>query len=78
MEKKREATKKIEDSKLDIDFCSQIRSYVLQPYRLIKDHRTKAEVGDVDRVLDGDLQPFIRAYLRMRRDGAPPDSSKEN
>lgn len=67
MEKKREATKKIEDSKLDIDFGSQIRSYVLQPYRLIKDHRTKVEIGDVDRVLDGDLQPFIRGYLRMRR-----------
>ncbi len=67
MEKKRDATRKIEDSKLDIDFGSQIRSYVLQPYRLIKDHRTKLEVGDVDRVLDGDLQPFIRAYLMMRR-----------
>jgi peptide chain release factor 2 len=67
LEKKREATKKIEDSKLDIDFGSQIRSYVLQPYRLIKDHRTKVEVGDVDRVLDGDVQPFIRGYLQMRR-----------
>jgi peptide chain release factor 2 len=67
MEKKREATKKIEDSKLDIDFGSQIRSYVLQPYRLVKDHRTKVEVGDVDRVLDGNLKPFIQAYLRMRR-----------
>ena len=68
LEKKREATRKIEDSKLDIDFGSQIRSYVLQPYRLVKDHRTKMEVGDVDRVLDGDLQPFIRAYLRLRRE----------
>jgi peptide chain release factor 2 len=67
MEKKREATRKIEDSKLDIDFGSQIRSYVLQPYRMIKDHRTKVEVGDVDRVLDGDLESFILAYLRMRR-----------
>jgi len=67
LEKKREATRKIEDSKLDIDFGSQIRSYVLQPYRLIKDHRTKLEIGDVDRVIDGDLQPFIRAYLQMRR-----------
>jgi peptide chain release factor 2 len=67
LEKKREATRKIEDSKLDIDFGSQIRSYVLQPYRMVKDHRTKEEVGDVDRVLDGDLQPFIRAYLLMRR-----------
>ncbi len=67
LEKKRAATKKIEDSKLDIDFGSQIRSYVLQPYRLIKDHRTKMEIGDVDRVIDGDLQPFIRSYLQMRR-----------
>jgi peptide chain release factor 2 len=67
LEKKREATRKIEDSKLDIDFGSQIRSYVLQPYRMVKDHRTKQEVGDVDRVLDGDLQPFIQAYLLMRR-----------
>jgi peptide chain release factor 2 len=67
MEKKRAATKKIEDSKLDIEFGSQIRSYVLQPYRMIKDHRTKLEVGDVDRVLDGGLQPFIRAYLLARR-----------
>jgi peptide chain release factor 2 len=69
MEKKREATRKIEDSKLEINFGSQIRSYVLQPYRLIKDHRTKTEIGDVDRVIDGDLEPLIRAYLRMRRDG---------
>jgi len=71
LEKKRAATKKIEDSKLDIDFGSQIRSYVLQPYRMIKDHRTKLEVGDVDRVIDGDLQPFISAYLRMRRGEKP-------
>jgi peptide chain release factor 2 len=67
LEKKRAETKKIEDSKLDIDFGSQIRSYVLAPYRMVKDHRTKMEVGDVDRVLDGDLRPFIRAYLLMRR-----------
>jgi peptide chain release factor 2 len=67
LEKKRAATQRLEDSKLDIDFGSQIRSYVLHPYRLIKDHRTKAEVGDVDRVLDGDLRPFIRAYLLARR-----------
>jgi len=71
MEKKREATRKIEDSKLDIDFGSQIRSYVLQPYRMIKDHRTKFEMGDVDRVIDGDLQPFMRAYLHMRRGEKP-------
>jgi peptide chain release factor 2 len=67
LEKKMAATKKVEDSKLDIDFGSQIRSYVLHPYRLVKDHRTKIEVGDVDRVLDGDLRPFIRGYLLARR-----------
>lgn len=67
LEKKRAVSKKVEDSKLDIDFGSQIRSYVLQPYRMVKDHRTKMEVGDVDRVLDGDIDPFIRAYLQMRR-----------
>jgi len=67
MEKKRAINKKLEDSKLDIDFGSQIRSYVLHPYRLIKDHRTKFEVGDVDRVLDGDSNPFIRDFLIARR-----------
>ncbi len=71
LEKKREASRKVEDSKLDINFGSQIRSYVLQPYRLIKDHRTKFEVGDVDRVLDGDLNPFVRAYLLSRRGEQP-------
>ena len=67
LEKKRAASEKVEASKLDIDFGSQIRSYVLHPYRLVKDHRTKTEVGDVDRVLDGDLSQFIRAYLLARR-----------
>ena len=67
LEKKKEVSKQIEDAKLDIAFGSQIRSYVLQPYRLIKDLRTRYEVGDVDRVLDGDLDDFMRAYLLMRR-----------
>ena len=66
MEKKRAETQSIEDSKLEIAWGSQIRSYVLQPYRLAKDHRTKVEVGDVDRVLDGDLDKFIKAYLQFR------------
>jgi peptide chain release factor 2 len=68
MEKKRAENKAIEDAKMDIAWGSQIRSYVLHPYRLAKDHRTKLEVGDVDRVLDGDIDPFIKAYLVSRRD----------
>jgi peptide chain release factor 2 len=66
VDKKKAESKAIEDSKLDIAFGSQIRSYVLQPYRLAKDVRTKVEVGDVDRVLNGDLEPFMKAYLQMR------------
>ncbi len=72
LEKKKEISRKVEDSKLDIKFGSQIRSYVLQPYRMAKDLRTRVEVGDVDKVLDGDLEPFIRGYLRMRREGGVP------
>ena len=64
MDKKRAESKAIEDAKMDIAWGSQIRSYVLQPYRLAKDHRTKVEVGDVDRVLNGDIEPFIKAYLQ--------------
>ena len=67
LEKKKEQTKQIEDSKLDIDFGSQIRSYVLQPYRMVKDLRTRVEIGDVDRVLDGDLNELMRGYLLARR-----------
>ncbi|MBI2682109.1 MAG: peptide chain release factor 2 [Acidobacteriales bacterium] len=69
LEKKRAISKKLEDSKLEINFGSQIRSYVLQPYRLIKDHRTKTEIGDVDRVLNGDLDPLLHAFLVARRSG---------
>jgi len=67
IQKRQAETDKLDESKLDISFGSQIRSYVLQPYRLIKDHRTKFEVGDVDRVLDGDLDPFIRSYLMAKK-----------
>jgi peptide chain release factor 2 len=70
LEKRQTEADKLEESKRDISFGSQIRSYTLQPYRLIKDHRTKFEVGDVDRVLDGDITPFIRSYLLFRRDAA--------
>jgi peptide chain release factor 2 len=64
--KRQEATRKLDETKRDISFGSQIRTYTLQPYRLIKDHRTKFEMGDVDRVLDGDLDPFIHTFLLAR------------
>ena len=67
MQKRRDATDKLDESKLEISFGSQIRSYIMQPYRLIKDHRTKFGVGDVDRVLDGDIDPFIRTYLLAKK-----------
>jgi peptide chain release factor 2 len=70
IEKREEATKKLEASKSDISFGSQIRSYVLQPYQMIKDHRTKVERGDVQKVLDGDIDIFIRAFLLSRRQAA--------
>ena len=78
MEKKREEERKLEDSKLDVNFGSQIRSYVLAPYRLIKDHRTKFSVGDVDRVLDGDLEGFIHAYLVCKRDRQDAGDGKDD
>jgi len=55
--------------KKDIAFGSQIRSYVLQPYQMVKDHRTKVQVGDVERVLDGDLDGFIKTYLMRKASG---------
>ena len=66
LEKKRAEAQAIEDSKLDISWGSQIRSYVLAPYRMVKDHRTKLEVGDVDRILDGDLDGFIKTFLQWK------------
>ena len=72
LDKKKAISRKLEDTKLEINFGSQIRSYVLQPYRMAKDLRTRVEVGDVDKVLDGYLEPFIRGYLKMRREGGMP------
>ncbi len=77
LEKKRAAERKVEDAKLEINFGSQIRSYVLAPYRLIKDHRTKLAVGDVDRVLDGGLDNLIHAYLVWRKTGKTAGDAKD-
>jgi peptide chain release factor 2 len=69
MEEKEAEKQALEDSKTDIAWGNQIRSYVLQPYTMVKDHRTDLEVGNADGVLDGDIQRFIEAFLR-RKGGA--------
>lgn len=68
--KRREKIDKLEDMKSDIAWGNQIRSYVLHPYKMIKDLRTRVETGDVDRILDGDLDEFIKASLMLRKKGA--------
>ena len=78
LEKKRVSDKKIEDSKLEINFGSQIRSYVLAPYRMVKDHRTKLSIGDVDRVLDGDLDRMMHAFLVYKHTGKIAGDAKED
>ncbi len=77
MDKKKADERKLEDTKLEINFGSQIRSYVLAPYRLIKDHRTKLAVGDVDRVLDGDLDSLIQAFLVFKKTGKTASDKDE-
>jgi peptide chain release factor 2 len=80
--KQKEQQAKLEQiggAKKDIAFGSQIRSYVLQPYQMIKDHRTKFQVGDVERVLAGDLDAFIKTYLMQKASGTlgtAPDSDE--
>ncbi len=66
---RREEIAKEKGEAQDVAWGSQIRSYVMQPYTMVKDHRTNTEVGDINRVLDGDLDPFVRAEL-LRRAGA--------
>jgi peptide chain release factor 2 len=78
LEKKREETRKTEDSKLDINFGSQIRNYVLAPYRLVKDLRSKLAIGDVDSVLDGNLEPLIHSFLVWRKTGKTAGDGKDD
>ena len=77
LEKRRVEERKVEASKADINFGSQIRSYVLAPYRMIKDHRTKLAIGDVDRVLDGDLKELIHAFLVWKKTGRTAGDDKD-
>ncbi len=65
LRKKQEARAAIESTKLKIEWGSQIRNYVMHPYKLVKDVRTSEETGNVDSVLDGDLDAFLKAYLMM-------------
>ena len=69
LREQQENLEKIGGTKKDIAFGSQIRSYVLHPYQMVKDHRTKEQVGDVTRVLDGDIDLFIKAYLMKKSSG---------
>jgi peptide chain release factor 2 len=70
LRKREEEKLKIAGEKKKIEWGSQIRSYVLQPYRLVKDHRTGEQMGNTDAVLDGDIDAFIEAYLLGKRAGA--------
>ncbi len=67
LEKRRAEATELEDNKQDISFGSQIRNYVLHPYRLVKDTRTKLEQSDVDAVLDGDIDVFIKEFLLFKK-----------
>ncbi len=66
-ELKKKELKEIQGELKNIEWGSQIRSYVLQPYQLVKDHRTDHEMGNVQAVLDGEIDPFIESYLKRKR-----------
>jgi peptide chain release factor 2 len=69
-QKQNEQLQKLEDAKSDIAWGNQIRSYVLHPYRMIKDLRTNVEIGNVDKVLDGEIDDFVKASLLFRKTSA--------
>jgi peptide chain release factor 2 len=64
--KQEEKKQQLHDTQKEIAWGSQIRSYVFNPYRLVKDHRTNYEVGNLDSVMDGNIDPFIDAFLRIK------------
>ena len=69
MEEERKKQQSVEDAKRDISWGNQIRSYVLHPYKMVKDHRTGFQVGSAEKTLDGDLEGFMKAYLTARITG---------
>jgi peptide chain release factor 2 len=78
MEKRRAQEKKIEDAKSDINFGSQIRSYVLAPYRMVKDLRSRLAIGDVDSVLDGAIDPLIHSWLVWKKTGKTAGDAQDD
>jgi peptide chain release factor 2 len=77
LDKEKEKNKELEDQKMDIGWGSQIRSYVFHPYNMVKDHRTKEETGNVQAIMDGDLNKFIRAFLLNAMGSRQPEQVKE-
>ena len=77
-EQKEKENSKFAAEKKDISWGNQIRSYVFQPYTMVKDHRTKYEVGNIQGVMDGDIDPFIEAYLTAKWKGQPLTSDDED
>lgn len=77
LEKRRAETADLEAGKMDISFGSQIRNYVLHPYRLVKDTRTKFELTDVDAVLDGEIDEFIKEFLLFKKTGKTVNAAND-
>ncbi|MDD5812507.1 MAG: peptide chain release factor 2 [Treponema sp.] len=76
-EQKEKENSKFATEKKDIGWGNQIRSYVFQPYTMVKDHRTKCESGNIQAVMDGDIDQFIEAYLKAKWTGAPMDDTDD-